>query len=180
MDNNSSNINNGLDTQHTEPDSSLIHKLRVQNNDKTIQNLLCPIELLSQSTNYSAPLIPKSYDSRMFSGFENVSPNSFKASTPKLIRKKRKNNKNNIPKRKKMKLMNNMHKNLHGFSFQPHLMINSRPKRQIKKVSYKEMDSNDICTTHWQNSPQSKKVKCVRCSNWSLSNEICLCQKSLF
>eukprot|EP01084_Bolivina_argentea_P088288 159424_1 len=158
MDNNSSNINNGLDTQHTEPDSSLIHKLRVQNNDKTIQNLLCPIELLSQSTNYSAPLIPKT-------------------STPKLIRKKRKNN---IPKRKKMKLMNNMHKNLHGFSFQPHLMINSRPKRQIKKVSYKEMDSNDICTTHWQNSPQSKKVKCVRCSNWSLSNEICLCQKSLF
>eukprot|EP00483_Globobulimina_turgida_P002085 UN02087 len=35
---------------------------------------------------------------------------------------------------------------MHGeddfFSFQPHLNVNSRPKRQRKKVSYKEVDSN--------------------------------------
>eukprot|EP01083_Nonionella_stella_P021295 59079_1 len=160
----------------------LHHKLLVQHtDDDKIQNALCPIELLSESANFAAPLIPNKYDPQIFCCFQNVSSNHYKASTPRTSSRKRKNDNRHHrgnPNKKRKKLhskkshkydedddllhTNNGLTNEDLFSYQPHLNVNSRPKRARKKVSYKEPDSNAIPVHFVQPKSKAKpKAKAV-------------------
>eukprot|EP01083_Nonionella_stella_P248168 859525_1 len=81
---------------------ALVHKLLVCSLDGKIKNLLCPIELVLEASNYSSTLIPKNYDPEIFCAFQNVCSDSYRASTPKISSRKRKNerNINRTPKKK--------------------------------------------------------------------------------
>lgn len=147
-----------------QPPQPLEHKLMVKSADGKVTNLLCPIELVLESQNYSAPLIPPRYDPEFFCLFQNVQSNSFKATTPRAASRKRKSDgslSRNPKKRKKMQHKAASSKSLHNISGRPHedvdeslhdnyfqyeptLNVNSRPKRQRKKVSYTEPDPNHI------------------------------------
>jgi len=141
------------DLEHPLP---LEHKLMVKSADGKISNLLCPIELVLESQNYSAPLIPLRYDPAYFCMFQNVASNSFKASTPRAASRKRKSDSSLSRSSKKRKKMpqkapskspsNRLHDDALDdyFQFEPTLNVNSRPKRQRKKVSYTEPDANHI------------------------------------
>ena len=69
--------------RHELPPVEIEHKLMVKSSDVPVGNLLCPIELVMEANNHSAPLIPDSYRTEMFSVFQNVKKNSYVASKPK-------------------------------------------------------------------------------------------------
>ena len=131
----------------------LVHKLVVRSADGKVQNALCPIELLFESRNYFDPLIPMDYESEIFTGFDNVKCNSYNASTPEVKETKRPRKTGFEPRRKRIKMQQQafdddddmeindwIDLNDGYFRYDANLNINSRPKRQRKKVSYKETD----------------------------------------
>jgi len=58
----------------------LSHTLFVRSGDGKVSSLLCPLELVMESANLAAPLIPEMYDPQLFCVIENVQSNCFEAS----------------------------------------------------------------------------------------------------